>query len=446
MRERQPGGTVRGGIVRFDVAAVEIPAVDLLGWLSLQEGRPRFFWRDRDSDETWAAAGRTVEFTAEGSSGLRDAVEAASAALRDAGGCAGEGARARFFGGAAFDGAVPGLPFWRGFGAGRLVLPEIALRRRGGRTSAFATRAMPPGGGDEGRESWTGDVIRRATAASASSRGARTGRPGADPEAGRAWAASVREALSAIRSGGIRKVVLARTVRVCGTEDFDPMAVLSSLVGRADRSFVYMVDPGDGAALVGATPERLVKVEGDRIESEGLAGTCPRGDDDAADAAALLSSEKDLREHAHVVSGVSGALAPLCEELEAGDGPEVVTLANAHHLRTAVRGVRRRGVGVGDLLTALHPTPAVAGEPRDAAMALIRSLEPAPRGWYAGPVGWVGGERAEFAVALRCALLQGADAWVYAGAGIVEGSDPALEWAETEIKARTMLDVLTGQN
>ncbi|MCU1427119.1 MAG: isochorismate synthase, partial [Actinomycetia bacterium] len=195
--------------------------------------------------------------------------------------------------------------------------------------------------------------------------------------------------------------------------------------------------------FVGATPELLVRRAGERVTCRPMAGTMPRGSNNQDVVARLVGSRKDGHEHAVVVDAVTSALARWCDDIRA-TGPEPAGLADVVHLATHVSArVVDSSTSALDLACALHPTPAVAGTPRDRAVELIERLEPTGRGKYAGPVGWVNaGGDGEFAVALRCAQIDGRDARLHAGAGIVAGSDPVAEWDETAAKFEPMLRAL----
>jgi isochorismate synthase len=261
-----------------------------------------------------------------------------------------------------------------------------------------------------------------------------------DPEA---WSAMVLDALSRIRAGELRKVVPASVQRVPLARPADTASVIALLSASYPECHVFAFQRGS-ATFVGASPERLVTLRGLCVEADALAGSIRRGaEDDAREERALASSEKDLREHAHVVEAVSGALRPLCRALHVPAWPKVRSFRNVHHLYTPIAGDLERPGHVLDLVEILHPTPAVCGAPRDAAIAWIASHEAVPRGWYAGAVGWFDedGDGA-FSVAIRSGLLSDREAWIYAGAGIVEGSDPASEYAETRVKQAPMLAAL----
>jgi menaquinone-specific isochorismate synthase len=320
--------------------------------------------------------------------------------------------------------AVGALPFAPGRG-GELVVPAVVTGCTGdGRawiteTGPAATRGATPHA--------DGEPTRFAV----------------HPTAGRSdWTAAVELALARIAEGPLAKVVLAREVVVEGDRPFDVAAVVSRLRSVHRSSFTYA-----HAGFVGASPELLVRRRGDRVISQPMAGTVPRGhtvEDDRRLASLLASSAKDMGEHGLVVDAVLDALGPVCRGLHAGDGPDVVRLATVSHLATTVTGRLRTPAPSALALTRLlHPTPAVGGIPRRDALATIAELESFDRGLYAGPVGWVDSRGdGEWAVALRGAAIDGARARLAAGAGIVAGSDPDAEWAETQAKFEPMLQAL----
>lgn len=252
----------------------------------------------------------------------------------------------------------------------------------------------------------------------------------------RRWQAMVAAALHSIERGELDKVVLARAVHVEADADFAVSEVLARLRVRQPGCFVHCVD-----GLVGASPELLVRRVGTDVESRPLAGTARAGDGAGA---ALRASVKDTHEHRLVVDGVVDALAPVCVDLVVPAEPSAVEFSSVVHLATLVRGsLREPAWSVLALARRLHPTAAVAGSPRAAALGVIADLELEDRGRYAAPVGWVDGRGdGEWAVALRGAELDGRHAVLWAGAGIVAGSEPDAEWAETQAKLEPMLHTL----
>ena len=259
---------------------------------------------------------------------------------------------------------------------------------------------------------------------------------------------AVTAALTEIGRGECDKIVLSRAQQLATNEPFHPLGVLNHLRQHYAGCYAFSVSNGAGQSFIGATPERLVSVAGGRMHTEALAGSAPRGQsasEDAAIARALLQNEKDLREHRVVIDSIMRCLADLGLSLEHAAAPRVVGLANVQHLHTPIGAPLPAGIHILDLVERLHPTPAVGGTPREPAVAAIARLEPFDRGLYAGPLGWVdhrGG--GEFFVGIRSALIDGCTATAYAGAGIVAGSDPEKEFAETELKFKALIEALTN--
>lgn len=266
------------------------------------------------------------------------------------------------------------------------------------------------------------------------------------------YALAVERALACIEQSALRKVVLARSLHVRADAPFDRPAVLARL-SRDPSVTAFLVDLSrvtgrDGHAMIGATPELLIAREGLCIRSHPLAGSTPRRADivlDREGAERLLRSEKDRREHAVVVESILDTLAPHCVELGAPEGVGLRSTATMWHLGTRIEGRLRteNAPSAAGLAALLHPTPAVGGDPPDLALATIRELERHDRGFYAGALGWTNRSGdGELYVTLRCAELRGEQAILHAGAGIVAGSDPASEVAETSAKFRAMLNAL----
>ena len=260
------------------------------------------------------------------------------------------------------------------------------------------------------------------------------------------FGAAVAEAMRRIGAGDLRKVVLARSL-TAADPGIDVGALLAELRRRNPGCHLFAAPTPDRGTFVGATPEILVRREADQVLSLPLAGTAARSPDPGLDreiATALLRSVKDLQEHAPVVEAIADTLAPNCRELSVEASPHLMGTSTAWHLATSVRGrLRASAPSALSLAAALHPTPAVCGTPTVAAASLIEELEPHPRGLYSGIVGWVDGRGdGEWAVSLRCALITRGRVRLNAGAGIIAGSDPLAEIAETEVKFRTLMEAL----
>lgn len=250
----------------------------------------------------------------------------------------------------------------------------------------------------------------------------------------RAWQARVDAALAAIADGSFDKVVLSRTLRLPLADDGAPVALLRALAARHPESTLFAMGNARGC-LVGATPERLVGLADGVLATDALAGTAWADEPIAAD--------KNVREQRVVVDAIRQALAPLCEHLDVPAEATVLELRDLRHLWTPIGGSTRPGVGLFDLISRLHPTPAVGGWPTAAARQWLRRHDEHRPGWYSGGVGWIDRDgNGEVAVALRCGLLTPGRIELTAGAGIVAGSLAAQEFAETEAKLGTMLDAL----
>jgi menaquinone-specific isochorismate synthase len=258
------------------------------------------------------------------------------------------------------------------------------------------------------------------------------------------WECVVAEAIARIGAGAVEKVVLARDIQARSSEPIDPRRLLTRLADRYPGCWTFSVD-----GLLGATPEMLVKLERGLVTSRVLAGTIRRSQDDAHDlalAASLARSSKDLEEHEYAVRSVADALAPYCATTNVPESPFVLHLANVMHLATDVTGVLADGGTSLQLAAALHPSAAVCGTPTAAAAALIDEVEGMDRDRYAGPVGWLDAHGdGEWGIALRCARVDPKDAHalrLFAGCGIVAGSDPAAELAESNAKLLPIREAL----
>jgi salicylate biosynthesis isochorismate synthase/menaquinone-specific isochorismate synthase len=352
-------------------------------------------------------------------------------------------------GGFAF--AVDGAdaPHWHGFAPASMIVPELSLARRDQDVRLTVNVAVAP-------DDTFGELVARVNARIGELRArplplfdpAPTGPYRVvSPMPPSHYEDAVARAVQRIRAGELEKVVLAREVQVHAPVDHDPAAVLGMLREAFPSCFVFAVGRGD-ATFIAASPELLIRREGQRASTVALAGSTRRSADPSVDAhlgEQLLRSDKDREENAIVARRITRTLAPHSVWVTAAPEPALVQVANIQHLGRPIRAQLASPVDAVKLAGLLHPTPAVGGEPWNVAETLIPALEGLDRGWYAGPVGWTdAGGDGEFCVALRCALLRGALAHLYAGAGIVGDSDPAGELAETEVKLAALLPVLAG--
>ncbi|MGN6474452.1 MAG: isochorismate synthase [Mycobacteriales bacterium] len=326
--------------------------------------------------------------------------------------------------------AVASLGFDPAVDASVVVVPKVVLGRRDGRS--WVTLVNPPG------KVAIPALRRRPVAAATAPPATLSAAVPAEAE----WADAVRHVVDAIHKGDLEKVVLARALDVTAPARLDPRAVAARLAARFPSCFTFVCD-----GLVGASPELLVRRIGRHAESIVLAGTVRRGagaEEDAALERELLGSAKDAAEHRIAADSVRAVFATVAADMVSDGTPQLLRLANVTHLATHVAGwLGPEPPTALDLAARLHPTAAVGGMPRGDALAMISALEAAPRGRYAGPVGWMDARGdGEFAIALRCAQLSGDTARLWAGAGIVAGSDPDAEVAETAAKFDAVLSAL----
>lgn len=345
-------------------------------------------------------------------------------------------------GGFSFDSEGPQTSRWNGFPAAHMIVPEFHVTSIGNDSWLTVSTVVEP---DRASAAFTEVAgLKDAILGARSTNHAREIRPAAietkDDLPSREWNAIVRRAIAAVQAGDMEKVVLARSVSGKAPDDIDPLRVLGRLQSANPDAFVYGYWRED-AVFVGASPERLVRVDDRKISASSLAGTVKRGatpHDDEILALQLRSSEKDVAEHVAVREMLHEALSDVGDNVESDDEPEVMRLSNIFHLHTEVTADLRSDASLLDVVARLHPTPAVGGSPREAALEFIRENERLDRGWYAGPTGWIDRNGGELAVALRSGILRRTKFTLFAGCGIVEDSEPELELAESVLKLQPM--------
>jgi salicylate biosynthesis isochorismate synthase/menaquinone-specific isochorismate synthase len=447
----------RDGATGLAAVTVAVPAELDLSAAVLHARRPedRFFCFEQPDRDGFVLAGLgcAVALEARGPGRFREvAVRArdlgrrafAGDAAQDAGRPAAAGPV--FVGGFAFAEDGGGTPEWSSLAPASLVLPEISFARHRGEARMTVSVAV-----HHDRE----HAMQAALARVAELQPAlmplidpdpvqRTRVASAAPPAH--YEQAVERAVERIRAGDLQKIVLAREVRAHAASAHDPAAVIGALRDAFPACFCWCVGTPE-LAFVGASPELLVRRDGARAQTVALAGTTRRSADPAVDdhlGEQLLRSVKDREEQAIVVRRIERTLEPVSVWVTAADEPVLVKVQNVQHLATPIRAQLADPLPAIELAGMLLPTPAVGGEPREAALPLIPALEGLDRGWYAGAVGWTDlGEDGEFCVALRCALLRGQVAHLYAGCGIVRDSVPADELAESEVKLEALLPLLS---
>jgi len=416
----------RTGLVRIELDTALQPWT----WLQQQRHEHRLYWRSRSGDLEVAGIGRAHSVDVNAGLGptavlkrLREQLDTGTGDLR-------------YYGGMAFDPTRSLAEPWQAFGPACFLVPRLEIRRWHARTTCSLNLKLPQ---DE-------DILPSLLAqaeASFSQLMQDTGQANAHPLSDvvtrqlcpdrQAWSEQVASLLKELgETQG--KLVLACKEQVCFGETLDAMALLARI--RQDRadSYSFMLTAGP-SVFMGMSPEQLYCRQGQTLHSEALAGTCATG-------AALKGSVKENIEHDYVVRDVKEALESIGVALDTLPPKEVVYWNRLCHLRMQISGRLAQGTCDSDIIKALHPSAAVLGYPRDRAWSWLQCHESLDRGWYAGPVGWVGRDAAEFAVAIRSALVQGKTLEIYAGAGIVRGSDPDLEWHEVRSKMRQFHEAL----
>jgi menaquinone-specific isochorismate synthase len=403
---------------------------------------PQVGWSDSaDAGERWLALGEIDSIGAPAGAGFDAAFETLARAherLKVFSALAPEPGVVRYVGGLAFDPRQVANPAWPDGGAARFVLPRVLIREKNGR--AEATVLGTPANEARALIARLERAARETFDAAAPVHVAEAILPGARAR----WSEAVGEALRAIGAGTVRKVVLSRDIVLEAARAIDPWELLRLIHGRDPHGLRFCLRFDGQSAFVGASPERLLSQRGAAVACDCLAGTIARGADpqaEARNAATLLASDKDGREHRIVLEEILAAIKPHVRSLESPAAPCILALPEVQHLWSPIRAQLREGVGLGELVGSLHPTPAVGGSPRLPAMDLIRALEGRPRGWYAGLVGWVAPEESEFAVAIRSGIVRGSRMTAFGGAGIVRGSDAGAEWDETARKAASFINL-----
>jgi salicylate biosynthesis isochorismate synthase len=420
------------------LVAASVPVTADCDALALWQSAPdqhRFYLEQPATGVALAGIGATATLAARGPARFRDLADALSE-LTD-GQPLPPGVVA--VGGYAFD-DVPGETTpWRGFPAAEWIIPRVMLVRRGGRSRLVATTRHPhagelPAALARAQASLARPLVTSAPPVTFHATGAPSLR----------WRRAVEATLADIAAGRLTKLVLARACGLATSVPFDPLRVAARLRRAYPGCTIFAVGRG-AATFVGASPERLVRLCGGRLDTGAVAGTAARGSTavtDRALARGLMASPKERGEHAIVVDDILGRLAPLCDGIAAAAGPRVVTTETLQHLRTPIHARLRPGRGLLDAVAALHPTASICGAPRGIARAMLAARERIARGWYAGGVGWLDASGGEIVVAIRTALLRGATALLHAGAGIVAGSAWDAELEETRLKMRPLLAAL----
>ncbi len=406
---------------------IRIKPIDPLAWLVAQESAVKIYGANQDDSAAIAGIGEAVCVQGSGRVDYPSVFRRLRKYLKP------QYPYLQWYGGFCFDD--------RAAGSFRFVLPRFELARDRGRMIFCCNLIGPLSPAALGRIIKELDRSQEKVSLKNSGLKAVSRR---DSPSFKQWEKNVRSVLSAIERGKYQKVVLARKTILTFVDVLNPWVMLKRLrkVTRNSYHFCFQFGP---LVFLGASPERLYKRQGRGVLSEAVAGTCRRGRTSVEDRrlkTALTCSSKNTHEHALVVEAIQENLGGLCRRLDRTARPGILSLGNGHHLLTKFKGQLKDGVKDEDVLQCLHPTPALGGSPKEKAMAVIRALEPFDRGWYGGPLGYVGLDWAEFVVGIRSALVKSKQLSVYAGAGIVEGSKPKAEWQEIENKIGNFIKII----
>ena len=428
-------------------------SLDLLDFLRQAHGQERFYWESGADDIAFAGVGIATELTAWGAdrfteiqrqaTGLFDGAVVLDSGLPHAG--------PRLFGGFAFRDDFAPDNAWSIFPPANFILPHYQLVK-------IRDRAWLTINAQIGRDEDPDTIIpqlrqalmaRNDALANSNKKNPIENAPptGVDyPLSYDAWRHMIETTTHRIKRGDLQKAVLSRISELRFAERVDVDSALAYLDQTYANSYRFLYEPRPFHAFFGATPELLGKVEGASFETMALAGSMRRGatkkEDDVL-GGQLLNDPKERHEHDLVVQTIRERLQPVASQMTIPDHAGLYKLQNIQHIYTPITGVLSEPSGVLPIIERLHPTPALGGKPRETAMQLIGELETAPRGWYAGPIGWVDHKLdGMFSVAIRSAVSQDKRVWLYAGAGIVEQSIPEREWRETSLKFQPLLNAL----
>jgi len=419
-----------------------VDAADILCWLHDQNEPNKLYWSDRERRFEMAGIGSEWAMHGSGMAGL-------NAALSRMKKMAEVDKRVRFFGGMRFSDGQGRDDSWSDFGYFRFHLPVFELGRREDHYYFACNIRIAEDDKNAGIQRRYLNLFDRLNfnPSVPSSTNFRFVRRTDNPDK-TGWKDNVRRALDYLRANGLKKVVLARNSQLEFDRAPQPEAILDALRASNPNSFLFLFEGDGNHFFIGSTPERLYYRTGRQLLTEAVAGTRRRGTTPAEDRRLkedLLQCEKDLREHDYVVQTIDQVLQKFSADIEKDAQVGILENVRVQHLLVRFKARLQNGVSDTQILPALHPTPAVGGFPTGAALHKISEFEQFDRGWYAGPVGWIGQDEAEFAVAIRSALIQGNTINLFSGAGLVDGSDPEAEWQELENKIANYLKILQAE-
>jgi len=425
-------------ICRFEV---EVDGLVPLDWLCIQKNHPKTYWSDREKNFETAGVGATQILRDDSSLCLADALRKIEDNLTSATGTI------RYYGGICFDQDDRLPASWQQFGLFYFIVPEFELCRENNRLVFAFNIVYEPGcpreriikkllsalnelnfNDESACKPFTAGVLSRTDCPDKSK-----------------WKENILRAVDTLRLKNIKKIVLSRKSVFHASQPVNPIVLLKQVKNNSIGTYDFCFQLNVSNAFLGCTPECLYRKNKNSIYSEAIAGTCLAGKTDIEQRGfqeELLNSPKEAEEHKYVFDGVKSDLNELCSEVYVLNQRDIMSLSYVQHFCSRFRGILKDNINTQKIIETLHPTAAVHGYPKREVKKEIKKYEPFSRGWYAGPVGWIGQDCAEFAVAIRSGLVQGNKISLFAGAGIVKASDPVSEWNETENKLRQFLEVI----
>ena len=421
---------------------IEIPLnpIDPLDWLWQQPFAEKIYWQDREQEFEMAGVGIAdlvldsppIDYSALFAR-LRKTLSISHNNIR-------------YYGGGRFNSAVASDAIWSIFGSCRFIVPRFELFRNKNITHlAFNFVRVSNNKTQSGLEEFEEEIHRVKYKKTQNTFTLPEIQWKKDIPDRVKWKENVLSALRIIEVGELQKIVLSRKSTYGFNKKLDAILLLKKLEENIAPVYNFYFQPKENIAFMGVTPEQLYLLHEGQIYSEAIAGTIARGGDGASDKRLeeeLLNSDKEIIEHRWVSKIIKSTLQGFCYSVDTMDQEVILKLLHLQHLCSRFRGRLRNDIDDGDIIASLHPTPAVGGYPQHTALQKIAEIDGYDRGWYAGPVGWIANNSAEFAVAIRSALISGKTISIFAGAGIVAGSDSQAEWDEIENKMQNYSRIL----
>ena len=415
-------------------ATIDVNDIDPIEWLNAQEWHTKIFWSPRDIPQKTAGCGAVHHIVTDSF----DVLKSIRGYLHDS------DQAIRYFGGMRFDANQPMAFEWFPYAKFRFVVPRFELITTDESQALSINFFVSPD--DDSVELFANlkeEILKLKPPRSVDQELATIVEKIEQPQKEQ-WNQMLDEALQAIDREEFEKIVLAGKTVLSFKEPINACQLLPHILKKNGRTFHFAFQFEHGVNFIGMSPECLFQRDGDHICTEAIAATRPRGatpEEDERLGQEMIISDKDLREHRWVKKMIVDRLSPFCTHIDATSDEKLLKLSHVQHLVSEFYADLSPGVQNEDILEALHPTPAVGGYPQKAAMEKIAELEPFDRGWYAAPLGWVSQHAAEFAVAIRSALVQKEKLHIFAGSGIVKGSLPEKEWEENRNKAQNFLQL-----